>query len=73
MENKTFLHFGTKFGPNRYLFFEILKINIKFEISVIELVKVTNIKENKAFLHFGTKFGPNRYLLFEIRKKNHQI
>ena len=30
----------TKFRPNRYLLFEILKIDYKFEMSIIELVSV---------------------------------
>ena len=83
-----FLLFGTKFGPNRYLLFEILNIDIKFEISFIELVSVQNFMENWAVFpfvpkqfsirrlknkFFGTKFGPNRCLLFEIPKIDYKV
>ena len=35
LEHKGFLQFWSEFGQNRYLLFEILKIDNKFEISII--------------------------------------
>ena len=49
VENKAFLLFGTKFGPNRYLLFGILKTDSKFDISTIELISVQKFVENKVF------------------------
>ena len=40
LEHKAFLQFWSEFGPNRYLLFEILKIDNKLKISIINLVNV---------------------------------